>query len=353
MMMKISLLLLLFSSTVSVQGSVLSRIYNYINVYYTWEEAQAYCRRHSYYTDLALFYTESDRDQELFYYYNVWVGLEKINNDWTWTQGGKLNSLELGPNETHSFQTCAYYDHLRKRMYGSSCETRYFFICYDNSGNNYRFISRAMSQPDAAQYCRTHHKGLAPFPNVLDMRSRIHNENFPAWIGLHSDGDDWVWSAGLSDYRGWGLNGPGDGGGCVTLLSESKQMVTRDCSERLPFLCYRDNLILVKENKTWEEALDHCRSITSERWELISVQPGSEHEVVIASIMGADTEEVWSGLRFMEGFWWWVDGAVMLYSDLPGCPRDWRHCGALSKNDTVSLKPRDCLEKKNFLCYRY
>lgn len=35
---------------------------------------------------------------------------------------------------------------------------------------------------------------------------------------------------------------------------------TDDCTKENLFMCY-ERLILVKENKTWEEALEHCRSL--------------------------------------------------------------------------------------------
>ncbi|XP_041637848.1 secretory phospholipase A2 receptor-like [Cheilinus undulatus] len=169
-------------------------------------------------------------------------------------------------------------------------------------------------------------------------------------------GETWTWSTGLSEYREWGEDQPDDSHDCVTISSKSKDMATRDCSSRIPFICFNDNLILVKENKTWEESLEHCRGMRSDyhqdhRYELVSVQPGYEHSILMTTIEESDTEEVWAGLRFMEGHWWWVNGADMRF-DLPICPVQWQHCGALSKNDTVAMKNRDCLEKKNFLCYR-
>ncbi|TDH17434.1 hypothetical protein EPR50_G00008200 [Perca flavescens] len=133
-------------------------------------------------------------------------------------------------------------------------------------------------------------------------------------------------------------------------------MATQNCSARFPFVCFADNLVLVKENKTWEEALEHCRALSSTsqpnvRYELVSVQPGEDQDYVMNRVMEADTDEVWAGLRFLAGEWLWVNGASMLYSDLPLCPTVVQHCGALSKNNTGSVETKDCSEKRNFLCY--
>lgn len=359
------LLLLFFSSTVSGLGSVVHRGYSYWHEYNTWAEAQSRCR--SYYTDLALYYKKSDRDSTHFHHYNAWIGLYKKDDDdddWTWTDGKELESVKYGPNETSSIFTCAYYSYGAHRMYATLCDQPYFFICHYKKKKDlhYKFIPQAMSWSDARQYCKDKHDDLAAFKDVSKLSSEIHEEDFPAWIGLHRDGkeeDSWGWSTGVSEYTHWGPDQPGNNGNCVTISSTTKDMAAQNCSSRFPFICFTDNLVLVKENKTWEDALEHCRTMRSPhhyqqyfRYDLVSVQPGEDQEIVITTILDSDTEEVWTGLRFMEGYWWWVNGADMLYSNLPVCPLEWEHCGALSKNDTVNMLNRDCLEKKNFLCYR-
>ncbi|XP_034536529.1 secretory phospholipase A2 receptor-like [Notolabrus celidotus] len=353
MAMKI-ILLLLFSSTVSGLGSVLWKTYRYYNSYRTWENAQTYCRTH--HTDLALYHTQSDRDRLHFSQYYAWIGLNKSSDDtWTWTVGNELTNFKYGPNETNNLHRCAFYSLHHRRMFATNCGGTIFFICHEGEDNkNYRFISLAMTWSEAQQYCLTKNMELAAFPNVSKLNSNIHEENFPAWIGLHREEGTWKWSTGESEYKNWSPNQPGDNHNCATIFSQTKQMCPRDCSSRLPFICFRYNLILVKENKTWEEALEHCRAMGNpHRHELVSVQPGEDHKTMIANIVDSDTEEVWTGLRFLGGQWWWVNGADMLFSDLPACPVKWDYCGALSKNDSVNMKNRDCLEKKNFLCYRY
>ncbi|CAG5848844.1 unnamed protein product [Menidia menidia] len=64
-----------------------------------------------------------------------------------------------------------------------------------------------------------------------------------------------------------------------------------------------------------------------------------------------ETKKVWTGLRFLAGEWLWVGGAELLYGGLPACPPPGQHCGVLLK-DSGGLEPRDCSERKNFLCYK-
>ncbi|KAI9526574.1 hypothetical protein NQZ68_038287 [Dissostichus eleginoides] len=164
-----------------------------------------------------------------------------------------------------------------------------------------------------------------------------------------------MWSTGLSDFRNWAEDEPGNNGDCVSISSLNKEMATQNCSTRFPFVCLRHNLVLVKENKTWREALDHCRALNSPynsniRFELVSVQP-EDHDNVMNKVKEGDTEEVWAGLRFLAGHWVWVNGASMVYSHLPPCPPVEQGCGVLSKNGTGRVEITDCTEKRNFLCY--
>lgn len=67
-------------------------------------------------------------------------------------------------------------------------------------------------------------------------------------------------------------------------------MATQNCDARFSFVCLKENVVLVKENKTWEDALEHCRALS---YELVSVQP-EDHETVMGYVMGASTEKVGS-----------------------------------------------------------
>lgn len=66
-------------------------------------------------------------------------------------------------------------------------------------------------------------------------------------------------------------------------------MAAQNCNDHFPFVCLRENVILVKENKTWEEALEHCRGLS---YDMVSVQPGEDHQKVMAYVKLADTDMV-------------------------------------------------------------
>lgn len=55
---------------------------------------------------------------------------------------------------------------------------------------------------------------------------------------------------------------PGDGH-CVIKNLSSPDWMSTDCKGHNHFLCINENMILVQEMKTWEEALLHCNKLPS------------------------------------------------------------------------------------------
>ncbi|XP_029945029.1 macrophage mannose receptor 1-like [Salarias fasciatus] len=352
---------LLLSSTASGLGSVVSRFYVYNKSYYTWQEAQTYCR--SFHTDLAILLELSDGDKMVMEQYDAWTGLHRGGegtqaDDWKWSTGSKLLYSEWALDEPNSTDRCAYVHYDSRKFYHTDCQEYYYFFCYNLWKNKWSqvFISQSKTWSDALEFCRRHYIDFIFYPTAASLRN-VNGRNFPVWIGLHRDGDTWKWSSGSSDFRRWSGPTAADIGDCAFIYSSNKDMATQNCYERLPFICVDDNVLLVKESKTWEEALEHCRRLASSnssqpQYDLLSVQPGEDHHYIMGKAMKADTEELWVGLRFLAGHWLWVTGADMLYTDLPECPLEGSHCGALTKTNMTIMETRDCTEKKNFLCYK-
>uniref|UniRef100_A0A096MD81 C-type lectin domain-containing protein n=1 Tax=Poecilia formosa TaxID=48698 RepID=A0A096MD81_POEFO len=280
----------------------------------TWDEAQHFCK--SYYTDLATISTASDMDSMDLKQYLVWVGLHREWWSWKWSDGAYYHVSDWGKNEPHQ-EYCASVYFSNKKIYSRDCGTRLMFVCRD--GEEYTFVNETKTWPEALDYCKSQNGNLASFSSS-DMNQIFTEFDFPIWIGLRR------------------------GAWCFTDETHRQDR-------------YWDgnvNVLLVTEEKSWEEALEHCRGLSRDglRFDLVSVQPGDEHQYMMGKIMAADTEEVWTGLRFLGDEWVWVNGAAMT-SDLPQCPMLEQHCGALSKNDTGSVEPRDCSERKSFLCYSF
>ncbi|KAL6113628.1 uncharacterized protein ACO6RY_11864 [Pungitius sinensis] len=346
-------LLLFVCGTVAGLGSVVVKRYEHVKRHYTWDEAQKHCR--SEFTDLGTIFKKSDEETNL-ESYAAWVGLHKENGDWVWFDGQSTSSnddIDWEANEPHPSDSCAVVSYSSKKLTGDKCDRYAFFYCTTWLVNDwYAFVPESKTRSEAKAYCDTKNYALSSFYGGQRLGSEVKEQDFPVWTGLHREGGVWKWSYGLSEYRNWASFEPKDQDACVAISSKDKKMSALSCSARFPFVCLSTNLLLVKENKTWEEALDHCRAlgaVHNGQYDLVSVQPGDEFVTTV--MQEADTEEVWVGLRFLAGSWLWVNGATLLYPDLPACPPLLQRCGALPKSSRDFVLA-DCLERRNFLCYR-
>ncbi|GAA6224421.1 uncharacterized protein LOC108888259 [Lates japonicus] len=233
-----------------------------------------------------------------------------------------------------------------------------------------------MNWREARLYCQ---KGFTDL-TTWDAMSRfnlsewlVENNVSQVWIGLHRDpekdsvwkwiniktgegvsGNDYAksseWADGEPSHPDEDLSATKD---CGSLIPATKQWNSMLCSKELQPLCYYDNLVVVNENKTWEEALSYCRDMTTSDFNYDILSPHySDYSYLRERIYSrATTDEVWIGLRFLGGEWWLVSGEELNQEMLPECPSQWNHCGTLSKHDTNNWITRDCSERRNFICY--
>ncbi|KAM7006478.1 snaclec agglucetin subunit beta-2-like [Tautogolabrus adspersus] len=125
----------------------------------------------------------------------------------------------------------------------------------------------------------------------------------------------------------------------------------KDCGKRFSFYCSHIEMVLVKENKTWEEAMEHCRQ---HQRELVSMKSESALNETLRISRAAQTTRVWTGLRYLADTWLWVGGGTMNYQawgkeGMPHCPAVLCRCGALSL-EGGRWESWDCAEKLNFVC---
>lgn len=215
---------------------------------------------------------------------------------------------------------------------------------------------------EAQTYCRENHDDLATFRQKVELNriSGVCNSPQGCWIGLYRDKNDpnvWNWSDGENtNFRSWKDTQPDNYRGienCVA-TQDNGGWFDQNCDVRLAFLCYEDDLILVKENKTWEEALEHCRTLVTvpasnkHLYDLPDMHLQATNMDARRMIQDAQTEEVWIGLRYLAGHWLWVNKNA-LDGQWPACPAAGMYCGTMSKmGDLYSEK--NCLERRNFFC---
>ena len=129
-----------------------------------------------------------------------------------------------------------------------------------------------VSWEEAWQRCRSidnaykpYHWHLAIMRNQADFH-KVHKlcGKATCWIGLHKEDTDlnvWKWVNNQTyDTLDWASGEP-DPEDRFAYITGDKLYGERDASSSNNYICLMHNLILVKENKTWEEALDHCRAL--------------------------------------------------------------------------------------------
>uniref|UniRef100_A0A668TG18 C-type lectin domain-containing protein n=1 Tax=Oreochromis aureus TaxID=47969 RepID=A0A668TG18_OREAU len=172
-----------------------------------------------------------------------------------------------------------------------------------------------------------------------------------------SNREEWLWSGGgAPSWYLWKPGQPDDyllGHEDYGCMWESK-WYDASLLYKKNFFCY--SAAVVKQEKTWEEALEYCRehhddlaSVASETEMLLIQKELSKHNT---------TQNVWIGLRFLAGDWLWVDGQEMDYEawgeeEKPSCPQPKIKCGAfqVTGGSRGAWEPHDCEERLHFICY--
>ncbi|KAK2849693.1 hypothetical protein Q7C36_008476 [Tachysurus vachellii] len=238
-----------------------------------------------------------------------------------------------------------------------------FFICHlvalygltVSLIREYIYIPQRMIWTTAQNYCREHYGDFATITTEEENKKVIQlvGSNVWTWIGLNRTAphvDIWQWSDGeKTNFTHWRSNEPNDlsldGESCV--INSPYGWYDVSCQVGNSFICSR-RFMLVKEKKTWEEALQYCRTYYSN---LAIVDSQTVLDLLKTETEEAQTASVWTGLRFLDGQWFWVNGTTLgSLVSLPTCPIQSYSCGAYNFN-TYVWENRDCSEELNFICY--
>ncbi|XP_050987324.1 C-type mannose receptor 2 isoform X2 [Labeo rohita] len=396
--------LLVVFGLLSFTSSQISHQYHVINVRKNWTEAQRFCREM--YTDLApvnnedemnsLFKTITDNS------YDVYIGLYRGQVfRWRWTLPDSLNNEKTFQNwknnepDENNNVACAAMDNNGK-WFSDSCNTQKQFVCF-NANKTYVLIERSKSWRDAQEYCTTFHTDL------VNIRTNSENKDIKdiakndVWIGLFKD--SWSWSdQSNSSFRFWNssqLSNNRRDRDCVTVMvNQTGKWNDVYCNTTQPFICYgdlksqsttkaatpipattnteggntstqstqtlttgpeQDNLILVRENLTWSEALTYCRK---HHIDLVSIHSGELQNRAARKAIQASTSYVWLGLRYTckFNFWFWIKnretGCYQNWASGHG-PHGYEECGLSGAMESTGRhrwvgKPES--ERLNFIC---
>lgn len=219
------------------------------------------------------------------------------------------------------------------------------------------YVKDRMTWSDARKYCREEYTDLSSIANQdedeIFVTSSLPPVHTDTWIGLYQDAsDNWKWSGGTNaSFFNWDPKDPIDPNNTCVVENQAGWR-KKNCEDKYAFFCFQSHLVLVKENKTWEEALEHCRI---KGMELFSLRSYSDLIQVMATSRTAQTNNMWTSLRYLAGSWLWVDRILAEHqaknqNQMPQCPT-WTHrCGAISLHEQ-HLVSWDCADRLNFVCY--
>ncbi|XP_063062130.1 C-type mannose receptor 2-like [Engraulis encrasicolus] len=297
----------------------------------------------------------------------IWIGLRQ--GSWRWSLGdkgfyGEKEFSNWTPDEPHFGETtqptekhCVAIKDNQQQYY--PCERLFNPLCYDekNSTHPYVLVYNGRNWTDAQRYCRENHTDLASVRNQTEserIAEAIGSHDGQVWIGLFRDA--WDWSDGSkSSFRHWGDWEPNYGANnrnfCVE-ISSTGRWNDHNCDKSRYFICYEDKLVLVREQKSWMEALLYCRE---HHEDLVSVSSERTQRWVEARAIGASSSHVWLGLRHScnFAFWYWVSGDRICYDNwapgaerTPGCDMA---VGAVGRDGGQWISLSDTQEL-NFIC---
>uniref|UniRef100_A0A3Q4GCC9 C-type lectin domain-containing protein n=1 Tax=Neolamprologus brichardi TaxID=32507 RepID=A0A3Q4GCC9_NEOBR len=341
--------------------------YHFIEENKSWSEAQRYCREK--YTDLAKVFDMTDMSRLRNSTQNqgeAWIGLnnntggnrtwhwslpgvEYIQNDSSWDQNGRT---EPGPGNCGRKR----YDNGDKKLAGVSCDHPMWFICYDDK-KTLHLIETFINWTEAQSYCRYNYTDLASGLDQVDgeeMKTLFNGRPMSVWMGLFRD--SWRWSDGSDfSFRYWDMelfNDEQSNKTCaMTLLNRSGKWSSDECDKKNHFFCYDDNLILIKENKTWEEALYYCRENYND---LVSITNSDKQYWIQEKVKQANSTYVWLGLRYTctLGFWFWVTDEVVEYKnwDSDGTTDGCDMSGAMNSGSLHKWSKQADNKMFNFIC---
>ncbi|XP_050971608.1 C-type mannose receptor 2-like [Labeo rohita] len=227
----------------------LIRKHIFINNPMTWIDAQKFCREN--YADLSTIDSQeeltrfrSDSQQQAADSIESWIGLNKFSADsqWVWSDGSVIMSMpwSSGQPDHPSVSFCG--KSIGGELHDYLCDKEYPFFCY-KWVPELILVTERKSWEEAFEHCRTQHSGLACLPTSLHLfqaNNKTADTQTPSvWTGLRFLAGSWFWVSGESLGSLVQLPVcPASPQYCGSRNLAAKSWESRDCTEKLNFVCY-------------------------------------------------------------------------------------------------------------------
>lgn len=279
------------------------------------------------------------------------------------------------------------------KWFTDSCDAQRQFVCFNvTATKTYILIEQNKSWKEAQEFCRTFHTDLVNVRTSSENQEVKKTAKKDVWIGLFED--PWSWSdQSNSSFRFWNssqLSNNRRDRDCVTVMvNQTGKWNDVQCNTTQPFICHgdlksqpttkpattdteggnrstqptqtlttgaeQDNMILVRENLTWTEAVTYCRK---HHVDLVSIHSEELQNRTARKATQASTSHVWLGLRYTcsFNFWFWIKNreADCYQNWAPGHgPHGYEDCGlsgAMESTGGYRWVGRPESERLNFIC---
>ncbi|XP_022624195.1 C-type mannose receptor 2-like [Seriola dumerili] len=179
--------------------------------------------------------------------------------------------------------------------------------------SDFHLVDISNTYKEAKSYCREIYTDLATVRSTADMNNLINlvstNTTARAWIGLEI-GDVWMWHWSWPDekldFLNWKAGEPRkkNQDACAA-MDRHGEWFESDCGIKRGFVCHGNGEtsghIFVDDTKSWRDAQNHCRGLSSD---LVSIHSAEENEAVHNVSV---SQNVWIGL--FKDPWKWSDGS--------------------------------------------
>uniref|UniRef100_A0A3B5KFZ8 C-type lectin domain-containing protein n=1 Tax=Takifugu rubripes TaxID=31033 RepID=A0A3B5KFZ8_TAKRU len=258
----------------------------------SWDAAQELCSQRG--GDLA---SISDELQHSMIYnmtndmnVSFWIGLRDDVNSWRWSLNTSSHFVlrweQSEPDNANSSEHCASISDIGSWR-DRDCSVQMPFFCDDGM-----IRMMLMGWSEALAHCRTLYTDLSAV--LLSTTNQILADELKdrhlqeAWIGLYRDSWKWVDST-TSSFRPWAPNEPDN----------------KNNAEG----------VLVNLEKSWSEALAHCRTLYTD---LSAVLLSTTNQILADKLKDRHLQEAWIGLY--RDSWKWVDSTTSSFG--PWAPNE-------------------------------